>query len=92
MAERRSQTTIQGLEWTLAEKFFLRYTDLANVQTCVSTDCVIEWSNRTSLDYQYVVVRKAGVSEGLLESFEGSTEFQQVYVNNGVSVYELVTK
>ncbi len=92
LAERRSQTTIQGLEWTLAEKFFHRYTDLANVQTCVSTDCVIEWSDRTGLDYQYVVVRKAGVSEGLLESFVGSTEFQQVYANNGVSVFELIAK
>jgi hypothetical protein len=92
LAERHSQTTIQGLEWTLAEKFFLRYTDLANVQACVSIDCVIEWSERTGLDYQYVVVRKAGVSEGLLESFKGSTEFQQVYSNNGVSVFELIKK
>lgn len=92
LAERRSQTTIQGLEWTLAEKFFHRYTDLADVQTCVSTDCVIEWSDRTGLDYQYVVVRKAGVSEGLLESFEESTEFQQVYSNNGISVFELIAK
>ena len=92
LAERRSQTTIQGLEWTLAEKFFLRYTDLANLQTCESTDCVVEWSKRTGLDYQYIVLRESGVSEELLDSFQRSTEFRPVYSNAGVSVFELVAK
>ncbi len=92
LAERRSQTTIQGLEWTLAEEFFLRYTDLANLQNCATADCAIQWSDRTGLDYQYVVIRKAGVSDGLLDSFEGSTEFQQVYSNDAVSIFELIAK
>lgn len=92
LAERRSQATIQGLEWTLAEEFFLRYTDLANLQTCTTADCVIDWSERTGLGYQYVVVREAGVSEEFLDSFEGSTEFQQVYSNEGVSVFKLIAK
>ncbi|MEN9564722.1 MAG: hypothetical protein RIR73_2966, partial [Chloroflexota bacterium] len=92
LTDRRSQATIQGLEWTLAEKFFLRYTDLANLQTCVSTSCVIEWSQRTGLDYQYVVLREAGLSEELLDSFAGSNEFQQVYSNNGVSIFERIAE
>jgi hypothetical protein len=92
LADRRSQTTIQGLEWTLAEKFFLRYTDLANLQTCVSTSCVVEWSQRTGLDYQYVVLRERGVSEELIDSIAGSNEFQKIYSQNGVSVYERIAE
>jgi hypothetical protein len=92
LTDRRSQATIQGLEWTLAEKFFLRYTDLANVQACVSTSCVIEWSQRTGLDYQYVVLCETGVSEELIDSFAGSNEFQQIYSNNKVSVFERIAE
>jgi hypothetical protein len=53
---------------------------------------VSEWSQRTGLDYQYVVLREAGLSEELLDSFAGSNEFQQVYSNNGVSIFERIAE
>ena len=75
-------------EWTLVEKFFLRYT---NLQSCESTDCVVEWSHRTGLDFQYVILREEGVSEELLDAFQRSSEFQLIYSNDGVSVFEPVS-
>jgi hypothetical protein len=51
-----SATTLQGLEWTLAEKFFPWYEQLGAFQHCADMDCVNSWSAANSVDYDYLIV------------------------------------
>ena len=51
-----SATTLQGLEWTLAGKFFPWYEQLAAFQHCADVACVSEWSTRNGMDYDYLIV------------------------------------
>jgi hypothetical protein len=51
-----SATTLQGLEWTLSERFFPWSEQLTVFQHCADVDCVSEWSTRNSVGYDYLVV------------------------------------
>jgi len=51
-----SVTTMQGLEWTLAENFFPWYDELTAFQHCADAACVDEWSTRNGVDYDYLIV------------------------------------
>lgn len=51
-----SVTTMQGLEWTLGEKFFPWYGELIAFQYCGDLDCVNAWSTRNGVDYDYLIV------------------------------------
>lgn len=92
LTERRSQTTIQGLEWLLGSKFYERYADLAEVQACKTTACLVQWSMRTGLDYQYVVIQRPGAELGLITSLEYSRDFELVYSSNGSLIYKVLYK
>jgi hypothetical protein len=89
LAERRSQSTLQGYEWLLGSKFFGRYRDLAELQSCQTVVCVNDWSARMGLDYRYVILRKKGVGKVLLNSFADSPEYKVVYETSGSIVYLL---
>ncbi|MBM3123491.1 MAG: hypothetical protein FJZ87_00290 [Chloroflexi bacterium] len=52
----RSLTTMQGLEWTLGERFFPWYDELIAFQGCADVQCVEEWSIRNGVGYDYLVV------------------------------------
>ncbi|MBI5823162.1 MAG: hypothetical protein HZB18_03985 [Chloroflexi bacterium] len=90
LTERRSQSTIQGYEWLLADKFFERYTKLAELQRCESIFCVEDWSARMELPSTYFVIVKSSKSGILAESFYGSLNYIQVYSNNRVLVFEAI--
>jgi hypothetical protein len=92
LTERRSQTTIQGLEWLLGSKFYERYADLADVQDCKTGACLTQWSMRTGLDYQYVVIQRPGAELGLITSLEYSRDFELVYSSNGSLIYKVLYK
>ena len=51
-----SATTLQGMEWTLADKFFPWHGQLTEFQHCADVRCVNEWSARNGVDYDYLVV------------------------------------
>ncbi|MBI5824095.1 MAG: hypothetical protein HZB18_08720 [Chloroflexi bacterium] len=51
-----SATTLQGLEWTLADNFFAWHGQLAEFQHCADARCLNEWSARNGVDYDYLVV------------------------------------
>jgi hypothetical protein len=87
LAERRSQTTIQGLEWIAGAGFYERYADLAQLQICKTTDCIDEWSARTGLDYQYIVIQKSGVDKKLLASLDQPQKYKAVYSTKEILVY-----
>jgi hypothetical protein len=56
LTKQHSATTLQGLEWTLAEKFFPWYERLVAFQHCADVDCVSRWSKSNSVDYDYLIV------------------------------------
>lgn len=89
LTERRSQTTIQGFEWTLGPDFYVRYVELADVQKCKSAECIAEWSARTGIDYQYIVLQISGVDKKLPASLESAGGYELVYSTKEVAVYLL---
>ena len=56
LAERESQTTMQGLEWNLNQDFFPRLRSLITLQACTTLDCVNQWSANTDLSYDYLLI------------------------------------
>ncbi|MBE0670494.1 MAG: hypothetical protein IH588_07895 [Anaerolineales bacterium] len=98
LTEQYSVTTLQGLEWTLAERFFPWYEQLAEFQHCEDAACVDEWSNRNSVDYDYLIVMiPAETDEGELAislrtlaiSVSSSDEYALMYESERALVFEL---
>jgi hypothetical protein len=56
LTRQHSATTLQGLEWTLAERFFPWYEQLVDFQQCDDLACVTAWSTTNSVDYDYLIV------------------------------------
>jgi hypothetical protein len=56
LTKQHSATTLQGLEWTLAEKFFPWYEQLVAFQHCADMACVSQWSESNSVGYDYLIV------------------------------------
>jgi hypothetical protein len=56
LTKQHSATTLQGLEWTLAEKFFPWHGQLVSFQHCADLDCVSQWSAANNVDYDYLIV------------------------------------
>jgi hypothetical protein len=88
LAERRSQTTLQGLEWTLGPAFFPRLEQLVELQACETVQCVETWSEATSLDFSHIVIQINGSSEKLLSAFEADEAYRLIYENPEVLIFE----
>ena len=86
---RRGQTTIQGYEWLLGSEFYNRYGDFAEVQACKTADCIEEWSIRTGIEYQYLVVQMAGADKKLPASIDETGNYEVVYSANEILIYLL---
>jgi len=56
LTKQRSATTLQGLEWTLSEKFFPWSRQLVDFQHCADLNCVSQWSAGNAVDYDYLIV------------------------------------
>ncbi|CAG0959019.1 hypothetical protein ANAEL_00512 [Anaerolineales bacterium] len=56
LTKQHSATTLQGLEWTLSEKFFPWYEQLVDFQHCPDMDCVASWSAANGVKYDYLLV------------------------------------
>jgi len=56
LTKQHSATTLQGLEWTLSEKFFPWYEQLVAFQHCADADCVSLWSKSNKVNYDYLLV------------------------------------
>ncbi len=87
LAERRSQTTMQGLEWTLAGNFFPRLNELMALQQCETVGCVEAWRAQTGLPYGYVMIRKSEQTQGLLDSYLGDKSYSLVYENAQYDIF-----
>ncbi|MBI5841263.1 MAG: glycosyltransferase family 39 protein [Chloroflexi bacterium] len=87
LAERRSQTTLQGYEWTLAEGFIVRWKQLSKLQDCGNTSCVENWSKETGLEFTHLFVARNTFMNNQPASLSNG-EYKLVYENSEISVYE----
>jgi hypothetical protein len=92
LAERHSLSTIQGYEWLGAGKFAEYYSDLSQLQGCMSVECVEDWAIQANLKYQYVVIQAEQMGEEVVSSFEKSGNYASIYSNDKVIVFELQDK
>ncbi|MBI5351613.1 MAG: glycosyltransferase family 39 protein [Chloroflexi bacterium] len=56
LTKQHSATTLQGVEWTLSERFFPWQKQLVAFQYCADVNCVSAWSQANGVDYDYLVV------------------------------------
>jgi len=98
LTEQHSVTTLQGLEWTLAENFFPWYEQLTYFQHCADVSCVSEWSVRNGVDYDYLIVTippgddKSDLAvslQSLAVSARSSALYLLVYESESEMVFEL---
>lgn len=96
LAGHHSQTTLQGLEWTLGGEFTDRLNDLAALQSCADVMCVDAWVRRTNLGYDYLWVSKypadrssdaARTMGELLVELEASSQYRLVHENESAAVF-----
>ncbi len=98
LTKQRSATTLQGLEWTLAERFFPWYKQLVAFQHCADMACVNQWSTNNNVDYDYLIVTippKSDESEfgkslrSLALSTRNSVSYVLVYQSENALVFEV---
>jgi len=56
LTKQHSASTLQGLEWTLADQFFPWYKQLVAFQHCADVDCISRWSASNGMNYDYLIV------------------------------------
>jgi hypothetical protein len=88
LADRQSMTTLQGLEWTLGERFFPRLKELIELQDCADLECVKAWSAQTGLSYTHLMVEKNKAMKTLIQSAAGDPEFVPVFENSRYTIFE----
>jgi hypothetical protein len=93
-----SATTMQGLEWTLGDRFFPWYDQLIAFQHCAEVSCVSEWSARNGVDYDYLIVtippesdksELANSLRSLAVLTRSSAIYLLVYKSDNASVFKL---
>jgi hypothetical protein len=99
LTKQRSQTTLQGDEWTLGADFFPFYGELVALQHCAEVSCVEAWSGRTGLGYEYLLVKKLpeggnsplGGSLALLQdSARGSSHYKPIHETENAVIFKYV--
>jgi hypothetical protein len=91
----RSQSTLQGLEWTLAAQFEPRLNQLVSLQSCSDLACVDAFKERTGVNYQFLWVSPSPLDaaysesvQSLLKSIRTSDRFRLIYNSESVLVFE----
>jgi len=83
-----SQSTLQGLEWTLGGKFNARLNDLTALQACADVTCVEAWSVRTGLRFDVIWITNLSASANpkqnaqtgkLIDSLKASGDYFLIY-------------
>lgn len=89
-AGQHSQSTLQGLEWTLGAHFTNRLHELVALQACDDFSCVENCSNSTGLHYQYLWVTKT--LSPLADNLRDFTELHIIYESESVIVFASIQK
>lgn len=85
LAGQHSQTTLQGLEWTLGAEFNSRLEALAELQSCAELACVESWSARTGLTYDHLWIGKTSAS--LEQDLRASKDYRIIYESETAVVF-----
>ncbi|MBK7317324.1 hypothetical protein [Candidatus Villigracilis affinis] len=97
LTKQHSVTTLQGLEWTLNELFFLWYEELVAFQHCADVNCVTGWSGKNKINYDYLLVTiptrddesdLADSLRSLAISAKASPSYTVVYESENVLIFE----
>ncbi|NOH02248.1 MAG: hypothetical protein HND47_09985 [Chloroflexi bacterium] len=78
LAERHSETTLQGLEWTLKDEFVNRWAQLGNLQSCRDADCIRARVREMDLEFTHLLVDASKLSPGMFLS-----EGYEILFDNG---------
>ncbi|MCQ3936976.1 MAG: hypothetical protein DPW18_08025 [Chloroflexi bacterium] len=98
LTRRRSLTTMQGLEWTLAGNFFPWYEQVTAFQRCADILCVTEWAARNGVEYDYLIVLipdeddTGGLSESLRSlgiSARGSDSHVLIFESDHALIFQV---
>ncbi|HMR98164.1 MAG TPA: 6-pyruvoyl-tetrahydropterin synthase-related protein [Anaerolineales bacterium] len=87
LAERNSQNTLQGLEWTLGSEFFSYSRRLSALQSCQTADCLAGWMRREDVEADYLVFKKRSVSASLMDSVRANHAYQVVYDSENALIF-----
>jgi len=90
LAERRSQSTWQGLEWTLGPRFRARLADLIRLQTCRDPACIEQWSADSGLSFTDLFVQKSGALQPLLIALAGDAGYEVTYDSPEIAIYRRI--
>ena len=88
LTERHSQTTMQGLEWTLGEQFFPRLDAMILLQRCDDVTCVENWSSENGLGFTHVLIEKSDRTKRLLIAFSNDGRYSLIYENSKYDVFQ----
>jgi hypothetical protein len=95
-----SQSTLQGLEWSLGGDFIARLNDLAELQACSDLACVGAWSARTGVSYDILwVTRPSPINvsaspalQSLSDSLRNSKTHALTYESDSVLLFTRIDK
>lgn len=101
MGHRKSQSTIQGLEWVEGSNFTQRLEELMDLQDCANleADCLSTWEAETGLTFDYVIVERyelvasfkpeflPEVPALLMKSLKNFPGYKLVYESDTVSIF-----
>lgn len=87
LAEHRSSTTLQGLEWVIGNKFYSRWDDLSYLQVCRDMACIEAFSTKMNLQFNYVIFDKQNAIFDLSKTFL-EEEYKNVFENDQYQVLQ----
>ena len=90
LTERRSQNTLQGLEWIIGSDFYEYSLELTNLQSCTNMTCVQNWSSENGIQIDYLLIRPKRISIELSESLLENKSFHIIYHTDGVKIYKYI--
>lgn len=85
----RSQTTLQGQEWTLGPEFFPRYNRLVALQNCETLGCVETWSQETQTEYSHVLLNLDTLPPDIPSSFRADPGYQIAFENQSIAIFQV---
>lgn len=88
LADRRSQTTLQGLEWTLGPTFDSHISKLVALQACETSSCIEDWSNRSQTPFSHLIIQKNTTLPALFASLQ-TGDYVLIYENQDVAIFSV---
>ena len=88
LADRRSPSTLQGLEWTLHDQFFPRLDAARLLQRCQTAACVQGWAADMGLSYTHLLIEKNDLTAALLDSLRTDKGYTVIYANSKYEIFK----